>query len=124
MKKFDYDRIYDFGNLYRGYLASRRSKRGTQEVIQFEMNPELLDSMLSTIMHSAHMLYDNKELIKEETLKKCPYMIQSREQYETDFDNVLQLFSEAKEMMTLYSSYESIVCSQIEFDELSMVHLE
>ena len=39
MKKFDYDKIYDFNNLYRGYLASRRSKRGTREVVQFEMNP-------------------------------------------------------------------------------------
>ena len=38
MRKFDYDRICDFGNLYRAYLASRRSKRGTREVIQFEMN--------------------------------------------------------------------------------------
>lgn len=37
--KFDYEQIYDFGNLYRAYLASRRSKRSTREVIQFEMNP-------------------------------------------------------------------------------------
>ena len=36
--KFDYDQIYDFNNLYRAYLASRRSKRETREVIQFEMN--------------------------------------------------------------------------------------
>lgn len=36
--KFDYSRIYDFENLYRAYLASRRNKRSTREVIQFEMN--------------------------------------------------------------------------------------
>lgn len=36
--KFDYDQIYDFNNLYRAYLASRKSKRETREVIQFEMN--------------------------------------------------------------------------------------
>ena len=36
--KFNYELIYDFDNLYRAYLASRRSKRSTREVIQFEMN--------------------------------------------------------------------------------------
>ena len=36
--KFDYDRICDFENLYRAYLASRRNKRNTREVIEFEMN--------------------------------------------------------------------------------------
>ena len=38
MRKFDYEKIFAFGNLYHAYLASRRSKRGTREVIQFEMN--------------------------------------------------------------------------------------
>ena len=38
MMKFDYDRILDFGNPYRAYIASRRSKRSTREVIQFETN--------------------------------------------------------------------------------------
>ena len=38
MRKFDYEKIYDFGNLYRAYLASRRSKRGTREVVQFELS--------------------------------------------------------------------------------------
>ena len=37
-KKFDYDRICDFENLWRAHLASRRSKRDTREVIAFEMN--------------------------------------------------------------------------------------
>lgn len=36
--KFDYEKICDFENLYRAYLVSRRSKRGTREVIQFEMS--------------------------------------------------------------------------------------
>ena len=36
--KFDYSTIYDFDHLYRAYLASRRNKRSTREVIQFEMN--------------------------------------------------------------------------------------
>lgn len=36
--KFDYEKLYDFENLYRAYLASRKSKRGTREVIQFEMS--------------------------------------------------------------------------------------
>ena len=38
MRKFDYEQICDFDHLYGAYLASRRSKRGTREVIQFEMN--------------------------------------------------------------------------------------
>ena len=38
MMKFDYEKICDFENLYRAYLASRRSKRGTRDVIQFEMS--------------------------------------------------------------------------------------
>lgn len=36
--KFDYEKICDFENLYRAYLASRRSKRRTRDVIQFEMS--------------------------------------------------------------------------------------
>jgi RNA-directed DNA polymerase len=38
MKKFDYDKIYKFDNLYNAYIASRKGKRSTREVIQFEMN--------------------------------------------------------------------------------------
>ncbi len=38
MKKFEYETIYDFDNLYQAYLGSRRSKRATREVVQFEMN--------------------------------------------------------------------------------------
>ena len=38
MKKFDYDQIYSFGNLYRAYIASRKNKRSTREVIQFEID--------------------------------------------------------------------------------------
>ncbi len=37
-KQFDYTKIYDFQNLYRAYLVSRRSKRTTGEVIQFELD--------------------------------------------------------------------------------------
>lgn len=36
--KFDYEQIYRFEHLYRAYLDSRKSKRTTREVIQFEMN--------------------------------------------------------------------------------------
>ncbi len=36
--KFDYKKIYDFENLYRAYITSRKCKRGTRDVIQFEMN--------------------------------------------------------------------------------------
>ena len=35
--KFDYEKIYNFNNLYRAYKASRKGKRGTREVIQFEL---------------------------------------------------------------------------------------
>ena len=35
---FDYTKIYDFQNLYKAYLQSRRSKRAVGEVIQFELN--------------------------------------------------------------------------------------
>ena len=38
MKKFDYDRIWDFNNLYQAYKVSRLNKRTTAEVIKFEMN--------------------------------------------------------------------------------------
>lgn len=38
MKKFDFEKIYDFNNLYHAYLVSRRNKRTTREVIEFEMN--------------------------------------------------------------------------------------
>ena len=38
MIHFNYELICDFNNLYHAYLASRRSKRTTREVIQFEMN--------------------------------------------------------------------------------------
>ncbi|MCR5136245.1 MAG: reverse transcriptase/maturase family protein [Oscillospiraceae bacterium] len=35
---FDYEKIYTFENLYRAYLASRRCKRKTREVVEFEMD--------------------------------------------------------------------------------------
>ena len=38
MKKFDYEQICNFDHLYQAYKVSRRSKRTTREVIQFEMN--------------------------------------------------------------------------------------
>lgn len=38
MKHFDFEKILDFNHLYNAYLASRRSKRTTREVIEFEMN--------------------------------------------------------------------------------------
>lgn len=37
--RFDYTKIYEFQNLYKAYLLSRRSKRTTGEVIGFEMDP-------------------------------------------------------------------------------------
>ena len=38
MKHFDYEKIYEFNNLYAAYKASRLGKRGTREVVRFEMN--------------------------------------------------------------------------------------
>lgn len=35
---FSFEKIADFDNLYAAYLASRRGKRNTREVVQFEMN--------------------------------------------------------------------------------------
>lgn len=35
---FDFEKITDFDNLYRAYIASRRGKRNTREVVQFEIN--------------------------------------------------------------------------------------
>lgn len=34
----DYEKIYDFQNLYKAHKVARRSKRNTQEVIEFEIN--------------------------------------------------------------------------------------
>ncbi len=34
----DYEKIYDFQNLYKAHKIARRSKRTTREVIEFEMN--------------------------------------------------------------------------------------
>lgn len=34
----DYEKIYDFQNLYKAHTVARRSKRNTREVIEFEMN--------------------------------------------------------------------------------------
>lgn len=36
--KFDYSKICNFDNLYQAYIVSRRGKRDTREVVQFEMN--------------------------------------------------------------------------------------
>ena len=87
-------------------------------------NPEVLDSMLNSIMRSAHMLFNNRESIKNESMARCPCLVQPKEHYEADFDYVMALFGEAKDMMTYYSSYESIICNQIDFGKLSMEHLK
>ena len=34
----DYEKLYDFQNLYKAHTVARRSKRNTSEVIEFEMN--------------------------------------------------------------------------------------
>lgn len=34
----DYEKLYDFQNLYKAHTVARRSKRNTREVIEFEMN--------------------------------------------------------------------------------------
>lgn len=34
----DYEKIYDFKNLYKAHTVARRGKRNTREVIEFEMN--------------------------------------------------------------------------------------
>ena len=37
-RAFDYEKLCDFDHLYRAYLASRRGKRSTREVVLFEMD--------------------------------------------------------------------------------------
>ena len=37
-KDFDFEKICAFENLYNAYIASRKNKRGTREVVAFEMN--------------------------------------------------------------------------------------
>ena len=38
MTDADFTRVYDFGNLYAGFLKARRGKRGKASVAKFEAN--------------------------------------------------------------------------------------
>lgn len=38
MQNADFERVYDFGNLYAGFLKARRGKRGKASVAKFEAN--------------------------------------------------------------------------------------
>lgn len=38
MQTADFERVYDFGNLYAGFLKARRGKRGKASVAKFEAN--------------------------------------------------------------------------------------
>lgn len=48
----DYEKVWNFQNLYRAHTAARRGKRSTREVIEFEMSlgenlTELSDALKS-----------------------------------------------------------------------------
>lgn len=38
MQQTQFERVYDFGNLYAGFLKARRGKRGKPSVAKFEAN--------------------------------------------------------------------------------------
>ncbi len=52
MQQTEFERVYDFGNLYAGFLKARRGKRNKESVIKFEANLLealcLLSEMLKT----------------------------------------------------------------------------
>ncbi len=45
----DFEKLYDFQNLYKAHTVARRGKRATREVIEFEMN---LSDNLATLSDS------------------------------------------------------------------------
>lgn len=55
----DYEKIYDFQNLYKAHTVARRSKRNTREVIEFEMNlGENLTTLSDALKNSTYKMQD------------------------------------------------------------------
>ncbi len=55
----DYEKIYDFQNLYKAHTVARRNKRNTREVIEFEMNlAENLTTMCDELRDGTYQMQD------------------------------------------------------------------
>ena len=84
-------------------------------------DPELIDLSLETFMTSAHSIIDNYDAVKTESLNNCALMDPSDKVIaENECDAIRQIFEKAVHIMVMYSSYESIVCSGVDFDESSL----
>ena len=59
MQQTQFERVYDFGNLYAGFLKARRGKRGKPSVAKFEAN--LLEALcLLSIMLKNKFFFSNE----------------------------------------------------------------
>lgn len=55
----DFEKIYDFQNLYKAHTIARRSKRNTREVIEFEMNlGENLTELSEVLKNGTYKMQD------------------------------------------------------------------
>lgn len=55
----DYEKIYDFQNLYKAHTVARRSKRNTREAIEFEMNlGENLTTLSDALKNGTYKMQD------------------------------------------------------------------
>lgn len=55
----DFEKIYDFQNLYRAHTIARKSKRNTREVIEFEMNLcENLSRISDSLKNGSYQMQD------------------------------------------------------------------
>lgn len=62
MRQTEFERVYDFGNLYAGFLKARRGKRGKASVAKFEAN--LLEALLLL-----------SEMLKNKTYRMSEYFV-------------------------------------------------
>lgn len=62
MQNADFERVYDFGNLYAGFLKARRGKRGKANVAKFEAN--LLEALCLL-----------SEMLKNKTYRPSDYFV-------------------------------------------------
>ena len=64
----DYEKIYDFQNLYKAHTVARRSKRTTREVIEFEMNlGENLTALSDSLKNRTYRMQDyGKHTLKDQ----------------------------------------------------------
>ena len=62
MQNADFERVYDFGNLYAGFLKARRGKRGKASVAKFEAN--LLEALCLL-----------SEMLKNKTYRPSDYFV-------------------------------------------------